>query len=58
MITKCKICGMVVAKGNDINVDEKMWFHLRYEHSREFKQQENKEINDLFMDNFEKRRDL
>lgn len=48
----CKHCGETVAKENDINVDFSMWFHLREEHPKEFKQQENKEINDLFIDNF------
>lgn len=50
----CKHCREVVAKEKDINVDERMWFHLREEHVKEFKQQEDKEINELFMDNFSK----
>lgn len=50
----CKHCGETVVKGNSINADVLMWFHLREEHSKEFKQQENKEISELFIDNFSK----
>lgn len=48
----CKLCGETVAMGYDVNV--KMWFHLIEEHHKEFKKQENKTIQQLLVDNFEK----
>lgn len=50
----CKLCGEVF-EGGDFDI--KMFRHLDDKHHKEFKEQMDKPVSDLFKDNFEKRRD-
>lgn len=48
----CEHCKAVIGNTRDDGIDFKMWRHMYNEHHIEFKKQKNKEIKDLFKDNF------
>lgn len=54
MIRKCKCrhCREILVDVDSSNMEWQQWLHLKVEHPEEFKKQEDKEIRQLFRDNF------
>lgn len=48
----CEHCKEVIGNTRDYGIDFKMWRHMYNKHHIEFRKQQNKEIKDLFKDNF------
>lgn len=48
----CKICGKQVKIGSRFDAEPRLWQHMKEKHPKQFKEQKNKYIEDLFKDNF------